>query len=330
MSDRTFSIVIPSFNREKEVGRAIRSGLSQMSDDGEIIVVDDCSTDRSVEAVRPFLKDPRVRLVENTTNQGEWGARAAGIAAASGEWIILLDSDDEIMPGGLASILAGIRSHGKSLERLGFGYLCDNGTHTPFPEASEPTVLDFAGYVKWYAHSSRSDALWVTRRETFATVPVPAGRSDHGRPEALCATLLYTFRFHSVYRSMLLPALAGAVHLDSANRQTTATLVYGEEALARAREEAVIFETLLAKYGSRILQIEPALHFQFSRARLTTLLLGGDRRAAFGEWKSMLQHHRHANSLVLGLLIAIGPTNAYRLRERHRQRRNDRVSTSAA
>jgi glycosyltransferase involved in cell wall biosynthesis len=179
MSQYTYSIVIPTYNREQEVVRAINSCLNQGSEDHEIIIVDDASTDGSVDAVKPYLKDPRVTLVKNETNQGEWGARAAGAAKTQGEWVIFLDSDDEILPGGLTAIHEAVREHGREFERLGFGYRYDDGTQSPLPEISDPTPLDFPGFLKWYSIASRSDAMWVVQRETFRKVPIPVGRGDH-------------------------------------------------------------------------------------------------------------------------------------------------------
>jgi glycosyltransferase involved in cell wall biosynthesis len=92
-----FSVVIPTFNRANLVRRAIASVLAQTIDDFEIIVVDDGSTDDTGEVVQGF-GDPRIRLLSLTRNQGAAAARNAGIAAARGELISLLDSDDEYLP----------------------------------------------------------------------------------------------------------------------------------------------------------------------------------------------------------------------------------------
>jgi glycosyltransferase involved in cell wall biosynthesis len=92
-----FSVVIPTFNRASLVGRAIGSVLAQTVDDFEIVVVDDCSTDDTREVVNRIV-DPRIRLVPLATNQGAAGARNAGITAARGHLISLLDSDDEFLP----------------------------------------------------------------------------------------------------------------------------------------------------------------------------------------------------------------------------------------
>src|SRR5690606_8180124 len=94
-----FSIGIPVFNRERYVAETLRSVLAQEGDDFEIIVVDDGSTDRSMEIVEGFA-DPRISIVRNG-HAGGAAARNAGIARARGEFVVWMDSDDIQAPGAL-------------------------------------------------------------------------------------------------------------------------------------------------------------------------------------------------------------------------------------
>lgn len=92
-SDRV-SVVIPVFNRRREIPRAIASALGQSLSPYEILVVDDGSTDGSPEAVAA-IGDPRIKLLRHLQNRGAAAARNTAIEAAQGDWIALLDSDDE-------------------------------------------------------------------------------------------------------------------------------------------------------------------------------------------------------------------------------------------
>lgn len=101
-----FSVVIPLFNKEKYIGRAIESVLSQRFNDFEVIVIDDGSKDGSVERVESF-NDPRLRLVRQS-NQGEGPARNSGVEDACGRWVAFLDADDMWMPSHLSCLKRAI------------------------------------------------------------------------------------------------------------------------------------------------------------------------------------------------------------------------------
>ena len=95
------SVVIPSFNRAHSLPRALDSVRQQASPADEIIVVDDGSTDGSAELVQRLY--PEVLLLQQP-NRGVSAARNRGIRQACGDWIALLDSDDEWLPDKLARI----------------------------------------------------------------------------------------------------------------------------------------------------------------------------------------------------------------------------------
>ncbi|MBT3203638.1 MAG: glycosyltransferase [Gammaproteobacteria bacterium] len=95
------SVIIPSFNRERTLIRALNSVLNQSSKADEVIVVDDGSSDNTSDIVRQ--KFPSVKLIQQT-NRGVSHARNTGIKNAQFEWLALLDSDDEWLPEKLANI----------------------------------------------------------------------------------------------------------------------------------------------------------------------------------------------------------------------------------
>jgi glycosyltransferase involved in cell wall biosynthesis len=97
MSDPTFSIVVPAYNTEADIGLSIRSVLKQTRNDFELIVVDDGSTDGTYEAASRFSGDERLRLVRQA-NAGPGSARNHGLRVATGRYIAFLDSDDAYLP----------------------------------------------------------------------------------------------------------------------------------------------------------------------------------------------------------------------------------------
>ncbi len=107
-SEASYSVcvVIPAYNAEKFVGRAVESVLDQSRPADEIIVVDDGSTDGTAGAVKRF--GVKVKYIRQE-NRGASTARNTGIKAARSEWIAFLDADDEWLPEKLKVQFAHLR-----------------------------------------------------------------------------------------------------------------------------------------------------------------------------------------------------------------------------
>ena len=98
MKTPLLSVVIPTWNRAQLVGDAIRSVLAQREGLVEAIVVDDASTDSTIELLETEFGD-RIRLLRLEHRRGSGGARNAGARLARGEFVAFLDSDDVWLPG---------------------------------------------------------------------------------------------------------------------------------------------------------------------------------------------------------------------------------------
>ena len=88
-----FSIIISAYNIEDYIERAINSVLSQDFNNYELIVIDDCSTDKTLERIKQYNN---IKIVENDKNMGLGAVRNIGIDKSKGEYILHLDGDDEI------------------------------------------------------------------------------------------------------------------------------------------------------------------------------------------------------------------------------------------
>ncbi|MDX2098790.1 MAG: glycosyltransferase family 2 protein, partial [Leptolyngbyaceae cyanobacterium bins.59] len=86
------SVVLPVYNVQSYIQQTVTSVLNQTYSDFELLIVDDGSTDRSIEFCRQCT-DPRLRILSQQ-NRGLAGARNTGIRHATGEYIALLDGDD--------------------------------------------------------------------------------------------------------------------------------------------------------------------------------------------------------------------------------------------
>lgn len=93
-----FSVIVPVYNKEPHIARSINSILQQTFDDFEVIVINDASTDNSLEEINKF-KDARIRVLQrDEPGPGGYAARNLGIKEAKAEWIAFLDADDEWFP----------------------------------------------------------------------------------------------------------------------------------------------------------------------------------------------------------------------------------------
>lgn len=104
MASPTISVIIPLYNKEREIEGTIRSVLAQRLQPLEIVVVDDGSTDHSAALVEA-IPSPLIRLVRQP-NAGECAARNRAIAESRGELLALLDADDEWEEGFLEEVAA--------------------------------------------------------------------------------------------------------------------------------------------------------------------------------------------------------------------------------
>jgi len=90
---KTISVIIPAYNVEKYIKKCLTGVVSQTYKDLEIIVVNDGSTDNTLEIIKTFANDSRVKIIKQK-NAGVTAARNAGIEAVSGEYTAFVDSDD--------------------------------------------------------------------------------------------------------------------------------------------------------------------------------------------------------------------------------------------
>ena len=106
------SVIIPAYNAERFVRNAVASVANQSERDIEIIVIDDCSSDGTADICRAMAEsDGRIRFMQNERNSGVSATRNSGVAAATGEYVAFLDSDDMWKPDKLALQLALANKH---------------------------------------------------------------------------------------------------------------------------------------------------------------------------------------------------------------------------
>ncbi len=105
------SVLITVYNREGSLGSAIESVLAQSFEEFELIIVDDCSTDGSVEVARRFENDAQVRIHVNQKNLGDYPNRMRAAQLAQGRYLKYVDSDDLIYRYSLAIMVQAMEAH---------------------------------------------------------------------------------------------------------------------------------------------------------------------------------------------------------------------------
>ncbi len=104
------SVIIPLFNKEETIGRAVESFLKQSYENKELIIIDDGSTDGSRGAVEDYLAFPAIRFFHQS-NGGVSSARNEGVRQARAEYVCFLDGDDEWEEGFLEEIVGMVHRY---------------------------------------------------------------------------------------------------------------------------------------------------------------------------------------------------------------------------
>jgi len=111
------SIIIPCFNSGKYLSECLESVLSQDYTDFEAIVVNDCSTDNTLEVANSYVEtDARIKIIDNseTPGLGASAARNKGFKISKGEYVVFLDSDDIWLPTALRKLVNLIEKHNEA------------------------------------------------------------------------------------------------------------------------------------------------------------------------------------------------------------------------
>ncbi|MBO4419458.1 MAG: glycosyltransferase family 2 protein [Oscillospiraceae bacterium] len=142
----TISVIIPVYNVEQYLSRCLESVLRNHTSDCEVLLIDDGATDGSGKICDEYAgRYPNLIRVIHQENGGLGAARNTGIEAATGEWLLFLDSDDTIAPETLSVLQEAAKTPGVQI--VGFQYCTDDGAGklTPgednFPPTNHPFTL---------------------------------------------------------------------------------------------------------------------------------------------------------------------------------------------
>jgi hypothetical protein len=190
------SVLVTAYNRERYIAASLESVLAQTFGDFEVIVTDNQSTDGTVEIARQYERlDPRIRVVVNERNLGQFGNRNRAASLATGEFLKYHDSDDLMYPHCLAVMVPLLGAE----PRAGFGLTNSRA----WPGGPEPMLLtprdsyrrEFLGLGLFMC--GPAGALF--RADVFRAL---GGFEDHGAP----SDTIFWMRACARYPVLLLPA----------------------------------------------------------------------------------------------------------------------------
>ncbi len=204
------SVVIPLFNKELVIKKTIDSILAQSFQDFEVVVVDDGSSDNSVEVVKEY-KDPRV-LMYKKNNGGPSSARNYGVNKSNGEWILFLDADDVLSPDALEKMIAPTKKY------QGIEMVCGNFNIVSGEKKKLQTLSSYKGIVpnnkkmKWlfFGICYPRPGAAILRKDLVSRFPFP---ENLRRYEDDYAMILWMKNAYKVY---LLPDVLLNYYRDTA------------------------------------------------------------------------------------------------------------------
>ena len=221
MTGPSVSILIPAFNAQGFIADTLRSALAQTWQEKEIIVVDDGSTDRTVDIARQFESD-RVRVVTQN-NQGAAAARNTAYSLSRGDYIQWLDADDLISPNKIADQMEAAKTcrSSRTLLSSGWAYFMYRPSRAKFT----PTPLwQNLSPAEWLIHKMGENlhmqtATWLVSRElTAAAGPWNTKLLGDDDGEYFCRVLLASNGVHFVPGAKVYYRMAGTGSLSYIGR----------------------------------------------------------------------------------------------------------------
>ena len=160
------SFISSVYNKEKYLTSFISSIQNQDLKDFEIILVDDYSTDKSIQKINEFQsKDKRIKLIKNIKNQGAFNSRFKGAMLSKGEYIIFVDSDDIVLKEGIMKAYNHIKSN--NLDMVEFNSIYDNVTeiyinrnYYKYRDIIYQPILSHIYYYQKNKGDEQNTALW--------------------------------------------------------------------------------------------------------------------------------------------------------------------------
>ena len=152
-----FSVIIPAYNNSRYLPECVRSITGQSFEDLEVIVVDDASTDDTYATMgRLAAEDSRVVALRHQVNSGTLAARRTGVEASHGDYVLLVDQDDELVSGTLQHLYDYAKAHPADIYH--YGVRVDAAT-----DAARQAAQGMAGFLTPTPRTVHGEAILATQ-----------------------------------------------------------------------------------------------------------------------------------------------------------------------
>jgi len=264
-----FSIIISTYNRKDAVSRCLASCMRQTFSDFEVVVVDDASTDETVQYLGA-ISDSRLKIVVHDFNRGINPSRYTGVINSNGEWCVVVDSDWELFPSCLKRHHEIIGSLPKGIRVLRSRLLWDDGHISPAFIPNNP--VGYRDRILWVEQEGGDDAGRCLHRSVFANTPYFSDR--RGAMEAL-----YELNLARNELSLFVEDVLGKEYTDAPNSYLRSLDM--QEVVPRLFREATdmlwMAETTLADHGDALERYGPRQYHDFLRIAAFYAFLAGNR-----------------------------------------------------
>jgi glycosyltransferase involved in cell wall biosynthesis len=266
-----FTVVVPTFNRAGMMRRVLGSVTRQRFARWELVVVDDCSSDDTARAVRA-LGDDRIRYLRHDVNRGVCAARNTAVDASRGRWLVMLDSDFELLPDALRSLERLCLAAPADVGNVATHMAWDVGPSTPDPSPPGDLLLTYPEFLRWLSGVTTPEWFNCIRREVFDGLRYPAGRAYE---TPLHLALARDWRFQLVKQKVCLG------HTDARDRITRGPALPRARRLLRdAPDWSKSVARMIDDHGAAMREAAPTMSDKMALRLANLLLLAGDRPGA--------------------------------------------------
>ena len=281
-----FSVIIPALNRAYCVKNAIFSVLHQKESNFEVIVFDAGSTDGTADTARS-IKDNRIKVGEYPKSKGVNFSRNRAIEMATGEWLVLLDSDDQLTENAFEIMKKDIAKIDEDVALIFYG---TKDRASGKMKSYFHVKRSFVSYDEWVGEIGvKGEFLAMVRRKVFETEMLPE--------DMVAFEGYYWLKLLQKYKVMVNNTVVRIYEADNKNRQTR-QLVKSEWAKPRARS----YKKFLNTFGDDMKRVNPKLHSHYLCIMSHLFFLSGNKKEGRNALKLAIKNGPSLK--IYGLIIA--------------------------